>query len=479
MPENSQKIREMLKGSYSNRGERMKQLKERIVEIARKRGILSSVPGGSLIPLPGINDIEWYLTYHCNDKCAHCITRSGPEREETLSPSDAFTVVGHIADNSILKHLRTAFGDVEFRFELLPVCRELEKMEERPEKLTDSLAQAYADCLKGKRYISKMVGGSFSLDLPFGRPSIRLSGGEFFTWPFKLNGKHLPQEHRLCLQGKLLGEIRRTLPDYDVWILTNGRFATTQERTNGVIEQWTRYSNLPQAQGRTRICVSVDVFHRPPPKSSVEKMLDRIWEAARKYGLAAPFLYGIPNRTIAYMGRVFGTFRVGKLKKDEISNVSQSSFNPVTDMIVDPIDLVSSDGCRETTGFYFQHGPRTFLGSNINLDPCGHLVYCCACLGDYGDFVDDPQQSLQKVVTDPISLMLRRAETTIPLLNLAVELDPSIRVFGSGENAAVTGSTCYQMMTGERIESVGPGYHQRMFEIWTKFLRELTPVKAI
>jgi len=48
-------------------------------------------------------------------------------------------------------------------------------------------------------------------------------------------------------------------------------------------------------------------------------------------------------------------------------------------------------------------------------------------------------------------LMLRRAETAIPLLNTAVELDPTIKVLGAGEHPAVTGSTCYQLMTGKRL----------------------------
>ena len=408
------------------------------------------------MPLPAINDVELYPTFRCNDRCVHCITKSGPEREEALSPADAITAVRHIAEFSLLRRLEKIYGDGEFRCELPRKCRELEAMERPPKRLSESLKTAYADCLQGRGYTSKWVGGSSCFDLNFGRPSIRISGGEFFMWPSKVNGEELSEDQRIHFQGDLLREIRALLPDYDVWILTNGLFAVSRERANKVIERWAEHANSPDAEGKTRICISVDVFHRPPPRSSVEEMLDRIWTATRKCGFGAPFLYGIPNNRIGYLGRAFGRFKVGKLAKHEIKNVSGSPFNPVASITVDPIDLVSTDGCREVQGFYFQHGSVGLIANNIVIAPSGHLVYCCACLGDYGDFVHAPQQCLERIVTDPVSVMLRRSETTIVLLNTAVELDPSITVFGTGEYAAATGSTCYQMMTGERIQ---PGKH--------------------
>ena len=79
------------------------------------------------------------------------------------------------------------------------------------------------------------------------------------------------------------------------------------------------------------------------------------------------------------------------------------------------------------------------------------MVYCCACLGSYGDFVNQPQECLHNIVTDPLACALRKKETVIPLLELAVELDSTIRIFGTGEHKAVTGSTCYQLLSGVRL----------------------------
>lgn len=431
----------------------MNDLVAAVIEKARQRGVLPSIPEAIAVSVPAINKVEFYPTFRCNDRCAHCITKSGPERTETLRPDDAATIVKHIAHFSTLRRLKLLYGDGRFRCDPPDGCRELEAMEGPPRQLTDSLKRAYADCLQGKGHSAKWISGSSSFDLNFGRPSIRISGGEFFMWPFEIDGHVLADDDRLDEQGKLLGKMRSLLPEYDVWILTNGRFATSRERADRVIERWARHANAPTAGGKTRICISVDVFHTPPRTSSVEQMLARIWPASRTYGLGAPFLYGIPNNRIGYLGRAFGRFPIGQLKKGRIKNVSRSAFNPPTDITVDPIDLIATDGCKEVKGFVFEHGSACLLANNVVVAPPGHLVYCCACLGDYGDFVSEPQRCLKRMVTDPMSLMLRRADTVMPMMNIAVELDPTIKVFGSGEHAAVTGSTCYQLMTGERLSA--------------------------
>ena len=71
--------------------------------------------------------------------------------------------------------------------------------------------------------------------------------------------------------------------------------------------------------------------------------------------------------------------------------------------------------------------------------------------GDYGDFINSPETALAQILRDPVALMLRQGKTTMDFLNLAVSMDPSIKVFGSTENDKATGSTCYQVLSGKRI----------------------------
>jgi hypothetical protein len=164
-------------------------------------------------------------------------------------------------------------------------------------------------------------------------------------------------------------------------------------------------------------------------------------------------LYGAPNQSVALLGRAIENFRPGKMQKSEIENVSKSSFNPFTYLMVDPLDLVEIGGCQETKGFIVEHSESTLLGHNIFIGPSGNMAYCCACLNSYGDFVNDPRQCLHNIVTDPLACALRKKDTVIPLLKLATELDPTIRVFGTGEHKEVTGSTCYQLLSGKRLHS--------------------------
>jgi len=78
------------------------------------------------------------------------------------------------------------------------------------------------------------------------------------------------------------------------------------------------------------------------------------------------------------------------------------------------------------------------------------LAYCCLCVGDYGDLVSNPEQTPMQILKDPIPLMLRKGKTEEEFLNLASGMDPSIKVFGNCKHDRATGSTCYQILSGER-----------------------------
>lgn len=79
-------------------------------------------------------------------------------------------------------------------------------------------------------------------------------------------------------------------------------------------------------------------------------------------------------------------------------------------------------------------------------------IHCCTCVGSYSNFIKNPVECLKNIISNPIVISLRRKEIIIPLLNLAAEMDPTIKIFGTGENAAVTGSTCYQVLSDERLK---------------------------
>jgi hypothetical protein len=327
----------------------------------------------------------------------------------------------------------------------------LDELSQPPERLTEDMIQEYADCLMGRGYSSQWASPVSTVNLNFGRPSVRISGGEFYTWPHVIRDRRIPENERLNYQTQLLHSIRTTLPEHDIYILTNGRFAESAEKAKRVIEQWA--AGETPAGGRTRICISTDIFHRPPPGSTVEQMLERIWAANRQAGLGAPYLYGVTNRRIALLGRALESFGCCS-EMTEFQNVSGSSFNPTADITLDPINLAAAGGCRELKGFVCETQHGVILVNNVVVMPSGRLAYCCACVGDFGDFLNDPEECLRRCLTDPVAMMLRRRETTISLLNIATELDPTIAVFGSGENASVAGSTCYQLLSGKRIESV-------------------------
>ena len=422
-----------------------------VLERLRQRGLLPSIPEEADAPLPAINKVELYPTFRCNDRCEHCVTQSGPEMKESLSPDEAGTVVRNIAEFSVVNRSRALFGEGRLQCQPPRRCSQLAAMEHPPKILTDSLLQDYAHCIQGRGTTCKWGGPGGSFDLNFSRPSIRISGGEFFMWPPRTDGKELSWDQRLPFQTRLLEQIRYDLPDYDIWILTNGRFATSQERADVVMEHWGERAVSPNGRGTTRVCISTDVFHRSPQNSTIQEMLERIFAACRKHSQHAPFLYGIVNHTIAYLGRAFDRFKVGTLDVNEIRNASGIPLNPAGSITVDPIDLVEREGCREVKGFWLQHGSKVLISNDIVVSPSGRLAYCCACLGDYGDFLREPGSSLRRIAVDPISVMLRRKETVIDLLTTAVQVDPSISICGTYENAAVTGSTCYQMMTGVRL----------------------------
>lgn len=420
-----------------------------VVEQLKKKNKMPSWPEET-IPIPAINNVELNLTFHCNDHCPHCITESGPEKEESLDPDDANRIINNIKEFSIINRLYVLFGSGEFECNEIQICKKLSSSQLPPKELTISLKEEYSTCLQGKYRTSAWHKGRDKILLNFGRPSIRLSGGEFYMWPYAVSGESVGEKDRLEYQSRFLLHLRESLPEYDIWILTNGRFAHDQEHTDKVIENWAKSQQLYKTKGKIRICISADIFHQPPRGSTIEEMLERIWLSCKKFNLSSPFIYGIPNNRIGYIGRAFQKFTCGIIKKSKIRNISKSKFNPLTDLIVDPIDLIETDGCREVKGFYFSNGSNGIIANNIVISPSGRMVFCCACLGDYGDFVTSPAICLRNMVVHPVSLMLRSAKTSIDLLNSAVELDPSIKVLGSGEHPAVTASTCYQMMSGKR-----------------------------
>lgn len=404
------------------------------------------------VPIPAVNKAELYLTFKCNDRCAHCITRSGPERRELMLPKQANTLLENLAQFSVTRRLEAVCGPGRMVSVDNDRRQKLEEMKSPPAVLTEELKQDYSDALQGRGLKAEWITSKQRIPLNFSRPSIRLSGGEFFMWPFELNGRRLSLKERLEFQQNFLRRARERLPEYDIWILTNGRFVRDNAIAEQVIRHWSvNSSQEDQGRARTRICVSVDVFHRPPEGSSIEEMLDRLWKFCNQYNMSAPFLYGITNQRIGFLGRVIDHFAPGILSKEAIENVSGSRINPIKDILVDPVDLTETEGCREVKGFYFDHQNRGFIANDVAVDPKGHLVYCCACLGDYGDFLSSPAETLRRIVTDPISIMLRSSENTIRLMNTAVGLDPTIRVLGKAPHPAATASTCYQMMTGIRV----------------------------
>ena len=429
----------------------MNTMTKTVLEKAREQGIIPETR--PIMPMAHISSAELYLTLYCNDNCLHCITDSGGDRKEMMSPEDAHKVIANIAKYSILEPLRKLYGNGDYRFTPPPQCNQLDEMKKPPDKLTYSLIQTYSACAVGHGCVSEWITAEGTFRLNFRKPAIRLSGGEFFMWPRSLNGKILSEDERLHFQQELIRQIRSELPIYDLWILTNGRFATDQKRADNVLRHWAKYADTSNSESKVRVCMSVDVFHRPPSGSTITDMLQRIWKSSWKYGFMAPHLYGAPNQSVALLGRAIENFNPGKMQKSEIENVSQSSFNPFTYLMVDPLDLVECGGCQETKGFVVGHGESKLLGHNIFVGPSGDMVYCCACLSSYGDFVNDPRQCLHNIVTDPLACALRRKDTVIPLLKLAAELDPTIRVFGTGEHKEVTGSTCYQLLSGKRLHS--------------------------
>jgi len=432
----------------------MNELTEKILEKAREQGIISKTR--PIMPMAYVSSAELYLTFCCNDNCIHCITDSGGHRNETMSPENAYKAVANISRYSILDPLQKLYGNGEYRFTPPSQCKQLDEMSKPPRRLTYSLMRTYNLCATGRGCVSEWVNAEGAFRLNFRKPAIRLSGGEFYMWPRSLDGKTLSEDERLNLQGQLIGEIRSKLPAYDLWILTNGRFATDQDRSDKVLRHWAEYAKTSSSESKVRVCISVDIFHRPPPGSRIIDMLKRIWRSAWEYGFMAPHLYGIPNQSIGLVGRAIENFKPEKVQSNEIKNFSRSTFNPFTYLRVDPIDLVENGGCSETKGFVVEHGEGNLLGHNIFIDPAENMVYCCACLGSFGDFVNNPRQCLQNIVTDPLACALRNRNTVIPLLNLAAQLDPTIEIFGAGEHRAVTGSTCYQLLSGKRPDGTAP-----------------------
>ncbi len=178
-------------------------------------------------------------------------------------------------------------------------------------------------------------------------------------------------------------------------------------------------------------------------------MLENMWYGCKKNNFPSPFLYGIPKKEIYFAGRAFEKMDIGTYSG--FKNASKSTFNPTKNYKVTTNSLVETDGCNELKGFLVKLNENLVIPcNNLNINPDGHLSYCCAQVGDFGDFVNNPVDTLKNVVRNPVAVMMRRGDTVGPFLNLVASMDPSIKVFGKGKDAAVVGSTCYQMLSGKR-----------------------------
>ncbi len=427
----------------------MTELLEKVVNCAKQHSLVPSLSPDVAIPVPGINKVELYLSFHGNDHCSHCITCSGPHRTETMHPDSALRLIDAIARYSVLSVLPDRFGKgrVVFYGEQAKGRLDKRRKPSKPVELFDSIDfNEYADCLMGKNEHSMWIQGDRRTELPMGRPSIRISGGEFFTWPHIVGGDMLSTEQRLVYQRLLLDAIRTRLPAYDIWILTNGRFAESDEAAVEVLRHWAPASGkggterVPTRQvsaGKTRICVSVDPFHKPPKNSTRDEMVDRIWKAASICGLGAPYLYGIPNRRVFLLGRALENYLNG----------GPAFFEGYE---VDAVDLRKTNGCNELKGFIVNTPKGGLPVNNIVVNYDGHLSYCCACVGDYGNFLEGPENTLRNLIRDPVACVLRKGESAEKFLGMAAEMDPSIAAVGASGGKAL-GSICYQLLSGKRM----------------------------
>ena len=278
----------------------------KVLEEAIKRDIVPNIPKLENTPIPAIHKIEWDLTFHCNDYCSHCVTNSGPKCKEFTNINDSNKIIDNIQRYNLLGRIKNLYNcEVKFEFSSSSILEKLEKIKKPPTTLNDKLSRSYLECLHGTNYQTVLKVNNSEKKLNFGRPHIRLSGGEFFTWP----NNDMKVEKRLEEQTRLLRKIREKLPDYDIWILTNGRFASSDDEADEVIRFWSKnLENEDKYTGKTRICISTDPFHSPPKNSTFKDMLERIWSSCKKYNFSAPFLYGIPGREIYYAGRAFDNF---------------------------------------------------------------------------------------------------------------------------------------------------------------------------
>lgn len=430
--------------------------RSRLIEQAKANGMLPEIPKNVQLPTPSINKVELYPSFHGNDSCTHCITNSGPHRKNLLHPEKANIAIKNVAKHSILTTLSKLLPNGEFQFIAPKSISRLDTSPHPPASLENCLIQEYADSIMGKGASTLWHYGHQSLLLNFGRPSIRISGGEFFTWPHQLNGEKIPLQQRLSFQQNLLATIRYELPDYDIWILTNGRFAENDQLTDVVVSHWSSIKNVDNnSGGRTRIAISVDPFHKPPKGSSIEQMLSRLWKSSLHHLNAAPYVYGVTQKRLFLVGRALNHFNQGAISCSNYKKTTDSPLFNLGRLEGDPNNLVESDGCNELKGFICQTPAGAVLVNNIVINDMGNLAYCCVGVGNYGDFLNSPQEALQQMLKDPISLMLRNGSTAEKLLNLAVAIDPSIKTFGDSQFERATGSTCYQILSGKRVQNVG------------------------
>ncbi len=407
---------------------------EKLLNQLKKENLLPEIPEN--LPTPSINDVELYLSFYGNDACPHCITCSGPHRKEIMLPSDTKKIIDHIAQFSILQSLNRILKSGYFFSDTSKLKEKLDTRLCYPKKLDDTEIFQYADSIMGKADTSKWIINNNYLPLNFGRPAIRISGGEFYCWPRQIDGKILNENERLNYQQDLLQYIHKKLPQYDIWILTNGRFAETITQANKVIKKWAIPADTNA--GKVRICLSVDVFHKTPKNKTTNNMLKYIWKAVAKYNLAAPYIYSIPNKKIFLSGRAFKNFDEGTINKNN------------KQIIVDSNSLIPSNGCNELKGFVCETPHGNLLVNNIVVLPSGHLAYCCVAVGDYGSFLNTPEKTLKNITQNPIARMLSSGEYAFKLLELACKMDSSIKTYGQSKEKIASGATCYQLLSGVR-----------------------------
>ncbi|MCG8569434.1 MAG: hypothetical protein MJB14_04785 [Spirochaetes bacterium] len=422
-----------------------------VIEKSRKKGYIKTLPKHLTQLLPAIHNVELYLSFYGNDQCSHCITCSGPHRKETLSPLNAQKIISNIALYRIKNFIIHINGAGNYEFTHSPIKAALDKLPQPPLPFSNEILADYNQQMLNKDESASWKKIDTEEKLNFNRPSIRLSGGEFYCWPHQIEGKILTEAERLICQQELIQRIHQKLPEYDIWILTNGRFAESQEQADRVIQHWQVPAHL-RTSNRIRISLSIDPFHAPPHYSNHKQMIKRIWQSALKHLHHAPYIYSLARKKIFLAGRALQQINPKCHFKGHLHDQVNDLFSESVHLETEALDLEKNNGCDEVKGFICSTHNGSFLANNLYIHPQGNLAYCCACVGNYGDFIHHPEETLKNMVTDPISVMLRHGKSAACLMNMAIQLDPSLDILKNTSFPAANGTICYQLLSGKRIK---------------------------